>query len=70
MRQVILHSDLEDSGWIVEVPSLPGCISQGETKEEALENIRQAIEQWTEAAKAHGMAIPEETFDVQVCVLS
>lgn len=42
MRHVILYPG-EDGYWIVECPSLPGCISQGETKEEALENIREAI---------------------------
>ena len=36
MRQVILYPGDEDGGWIAEVPSLPGCVSQGETKEEAL----------------------------------
>ncbi|NDJ76523.1 MAG: type II toxin-antitoxin system HicB family antitoxin [Chloroflexi bacterium] len=42
-RQVILHPD-ETGGYWVEVPSLPGCISQGETKEEALANIKEAME--------------------------
>ena len=41
-RQVILHP-AEEGGYWVEVPSLPGCFSQGETKEEALENIKEAI---------------------------
>ena len=39
---VILEQD-EDNIWIVECPSIPGCISQGETKEEALNNIKDAI---------------------------
>jgi len=42
MREVILRPG-EDSYWIVECPSLPGCISQGKTKEEALKNIKEAI---------------------------
>ena len=42
MRQVIL-SPGEDGYWVVECPSLPGCLSQGRTKEEALANIREAI---------------------------
>jgi predicted RNase H-like HicB family nuclease len=33
----------EDGVWVVECPSIPGCVSQGETKEEALENIKDAI---------------------------
>jgi predicted RNase H-like HicB family nuclease len=43
MRQVILIPD-ESGGYVVEVPSLPGCYSQGETEAEALANIREAIE--------------------------
>ncbi len=42
MRQVILYKD-EDSYWVVECPSLKGCVSQGNTKHEALENIKEAI---------------------------
>ena len=44
MRQVILFRDVEDGGWVAEVPSLPGCVSQGDTKEEALANVRDAID--------------------------
>lgn len=58
-RQVILHED-EDGGYWVEVPSLPGCISQGDTKEEALANIKEAIEAYVESLQAHGEPIPEE----------
>lgn len=42
--KVLLHPDTEDGGFWVECPSLPGCASQGETKEEALEMIKDAIE--------------------------
>ena len=42
MRQAILYPG-EDGYWVAECPSLPGCISQGETKEQAIENIREAI---------------------------
>ncbi len=54
MRQVVLFPDPEDGGWVVEVPSLPGCISQGETKEEALANVRDAIDTWIEGMAAVG----------------
>ena len=43
MRQVILYPG-EIGYWIAECPSLPGCVSQGKTKEEAIQNIREAIE--------------------------
>lgn len=69
MRQVVIYPDREDGGWIAEVPSLPGCMTQGETREEVLRNIRGAIEVWIDGAEQVGMSIPEETFDVQVCVV-
>jgi predicted RNase H-like HicB family nuclease len=69
MRQVVLHPDPEDGGWVAEVPSLPGCVSQGDTREEAIENIREAIELWVEAAQENGIAVADDTMDVQVCVV-
>lgn len=69
MRQVVIYPDQEDGGWVAEVPSLPGCISQGDTKEEVIENIRDAIETWIQGAESVGMKIPDETFDVQLCVV-
>ena len=65
MREVVLYRG-QDGYWVVECPSLPGCVSQGKTKAEAITNIREAIEGWIETAQAHGREIPEETFDVQV----
>ena len=46
---------------VVECPSLPGCISQGRTETEALENIKEAIELWIEDAQEHGEIIPTDT---------
>ncbi len=48
MRQVIIYPG-EDKYWIAECPSLPGCISQGRTKEEAINNIREAIQGYISA---------------------
>ena len=59
MRQVILIPD-ETGGFVVEVPSLPGCYSQGETVEEALENIKEAIELHIEDMIAAGEEVPED----------
>lgn len=67
MRQVIVYPDHEDGGWVCEVPSLPGCVSQGETKEEALRNVRDAIEAWIEAAASLGRNVPEDPQDVEIC---
>lgn len=68
MRQVILHPG-EDGFWIAEVPSLPGCISQGQTREEAIRSIREAIEAWISAAHDLRREVPPETFQTQVCVV-
>lgn len=62
MRQVILYLG-EDGYWVVECPSLPGCISQGKTKEEAVRNIREAIEGYVLALQQDGLPIPPERFD-------
>jgi predicted RNase H-like HicB family nuclease len=62
VRQVILYPG-EDSYWVVECPSLPGCISQGKTKEEAVENIREAIEGYVLALQQDGLPVPPERFD-------
>ncbi len=68
MRAVVLHPG-EDGYWVVDCPSLPGCISQGKTKADAIANIREAIEGWIETAKGHGLPIPDEDFETQVvCV--
>jgi predicted RNase H-like HicB family nuclease len=50
MRQVVIYPG-EDGYWVVECPSLPGCISQGKTKESAIANIREAIALYIETLK-------------------
>ena len=59
MRQVILYPG-EDGFWIAECPSLHGCISQGKTKEEAINNIKEAIECYIEALEEDNLPVPEE----------
>lgn len=49
--RVILEPDLEAGGFVVSCPSLPGCHSEGETREEALRNIRDAIEGYLASLK-------------------
>jgi len=65
VRQVILYPG-EDGYWIAEVPSLPGCLSQGKTREDALANIREAIQGYVAALKDDGLAVPEERFEAMV----
>lgn len=56
----------EDGVWIVECPSIPGCVSQGETKDEALENIKEAIELCLEVRAEKGLPLTIETRDIEV----
>jgi predicted RNase H-like HicB family nuclease len=65
MRQVILYPG-EDGYWVVECPSLPGCISQGEDKAKAVSNIREAIEGYIAALEEDGLPVPEDRFDAIV----
>jgi predicted RNase H-like HicB family nuclease len=62
MRQVVIYRG-EDSYWVAECPSLPGCISQGKTKEEAIANIREAIEGYVAALEEDKLPVPPETFE-------
>ncbi len=61
MRQVVIYPG-EDGYYVAEVPSLPGCISQGESKEAALANIKEAIELYVAALREDILAVPEEHF--------
>ncbi|MDF0667932.1 MAG: type II toxin-antitoxin system HicB family antitoxin [Nitrospira sp.] len=62
MRQVIIYRG-EDDYWVAECPSLPGCLSQGRTKEDAVTNIREAIRGYVAALEEDKLAVPEERFD-------
>ena len=57
--EVRLLTKEEGSGWVVTFPDLPGCMSDGETPEEAVENAIDALECWLEANKEWGRDIPE-----------
>jgi predicted RNase H-like HicB family nuclease len=57
MRDVLIYPG-EDGFWVAEVPSLPGCISQGETRDEALTNIKDAIRLYIEALEEDKLPIP------------
>lgn len=65
MRQVVIYPG-EDGFWVAECPSLPGCISQGETREQAIANIREAIEGYVLALEEDGLPVPEERFETLV----
>ena len=58
----------EDGVWIVECPSIPGCVSQGATKDEALVNIREAITLCMEVRAEQGLPLTIETQQVEVAL--
>ena len=70
MRYRVLIQQDEDGVFVAEVPALPGCISQGPTRSEAMENIREAVLVYLESLEAHGEPIPpsidEEVIEVVV----
>ena len=62
VRQVLLYPG-QDGFWVAECPSLPGCVSQGDTREAAVQNIREAIEGYVLALQDDGLPVPAEHFD-------
>lgn len=60
--RVVIESD-EDGVFVAEVPALPGCISQGATRNEALANIKEAIAAYLESLKQHGEPVPPSVFE-------
>lgn len=62
---VTIHRD-DDGVWIVECPSIPGCVSQGATKDEALANVEDAIKACVEVRAERGMPLTVETHQVEV----
>jgi antitoxin HicB len=57
---IILEPDLEEGGYTVTVPALPGCITQGETIEQCIERAQEAIAGYIESLRKAGEAVPEE----------
>ncbi|OIP41309.1 hypothetical protein AUJ95_03560 [Candidatus Desantisbacteria bacterium CG2_30_40_21] len=58
MRHRVLIEQDEDGMFVVECPSLPGCISQGRTRKESIENIQDAIKGYLESLRKHNEPIP------------
>ncbi|NTS39555.1 type II toxin-antitoxin system HicB family antitoxin [Flavisolibacter sp. BT320] len=57
--EIILYWSKEDEAFIAEVPELAGCMADGKTYLEALENVQIIMEEWMETARSLGRAIPE-----------
>jgi predicted RNase H-like HicB family nuclease len=62
MRQVVVYRG-EDEYWIAECPSLPGCVSQGKSKEQAITSIKEAIKGYVAVLEEDNLPVPEEKFD-------
>jgi predicted RNase H-like HicB family nuclease len=60
MKYTVVLQRENDGGYVVSVPALPGCVSQGDTREEALKNIEEAIDIYLEDVKAAGEPVPVE----------
>jgi antitoxin HicB len=63
---VLLTPDLEDGGYTATVPALPGCISEGDTVDEAVANAREAIDCHLQGLADDGEPIPEEQVSPQL----
>jgi len=65
MRQVVIYPG-EAGYWVAECPSLPGCVSQGKTREEAVVNARDAIHQYIAALEEDSLSVPPDPFETMV----
>lgn len=65
MRQVVIYPG-EDGYWVAECPSLPGCVSQGKTREEAITNARDAIRQYILTLEEDQLPVPPDPFETMV----
>jgi predicted RNase H-like HicB family nuclease len=68
MRLPVTIDRDEDGAWVVECPSIPGCVSQGSTKDEAIANIHEAIKLCLEVRAEQGLPLTVETRQVEVAI--
>ena len=66
---IIIHPDADEGGYTVTVPALPGCVTQGETLEEAIAMAKDAIQLYIESLVADGEPVPEEREHPQAIVI-
>ena len=62
VKTYVFRAEVEDEGgrWVAQVPSLPGCVTEGDTKAEALEALQEATQACLEVMNEHGEPLPEE----------
>lgn len=68
MQFIITVDRDEDGAWVTECPSIPGCVSQGMTKDEAIANIQEAIQLCLEVRAERGMPLTIETRQLEIAV--
>lgn len=68
MKFLVTLTRDEDSFWVAECPSIPGCISQGKSRDEAIRNVREAIAACLEVRAERGMPLTVETQQVEVMI--
>ena len=61
MQYTVILEKEDDGGYVATVPALPGCVSQGDTRDEVIANIREAAELYIEDCVEHGDPVPQET---------
>jgi predicted RNase H-like HicB family nuclease len=61
MRFTVVLEREDDGGFVASVPALPGCVSQGDSRDEAMKNVREAIEVYIEDCRESGEPIPSES---------
>jgi len=66
MKFIVTLDRDEDGVWVAECPSIPGCVSQGATKDEALQNVKEAIRLCLEVRAEKGLPLTIETREVEV----
>ncbi len=68
MKMTVTIDRDEDGVWVVECPAIPGCVSQGHTKDEALANIRESIALCIDVRAKEGLSLTIETRQVEVAL--
>ena len=67
-RQILIYPENGNGYWTAECPSLPGCITQNETRQGVLANIQEAIADYIEALIEDELSIPEEHFKAELII--
>ena len=68
MREAVIYPG-EDGYWVAECPSLLGCVSQGTSREDAIVNIREAIQAYVLALEEDGLHVPDESFQTMLVAI-